>query len=403
MGCSNSKNVQVEEKTEQNELIQSCELSQPKTKISMLNKSKFENALMMSYNKDSSYYKTMFKRSRIKNLKSADTTKKEPFTLTTIGSGSEKINLIKINTCSFLSESLIPIWFEKNTYIRFITVGKWRIDKNYEYHDSFGMPSSHILKFNYGALVARVGSGEQFVLPPNEYAYYNKKEGPLYLKMNLPKKIKVNPEGAMTIKIFDGTILPVEEIFERIGWKEKTETNSDKNLTDIENDLIHDLNSLRMNPILFYENCIRNKIWTEKFLKQMKKNNDNNGILPLSINNNCYTYINNYVRVNCEDIFKKTIKKGDDKYLNDMQEKLSLNIQNELLHDNIISCKTVKKNKSYEICVQYLFDRKFRKNIFNPEYKSISVNMYETGNDNYYFVILALMKGENDDEKGDNI
>ncbi len=40
--------------------------------------------------------------------------------------------------------------------------------------------------------------------------------------MNLPKNLKVNPEGTIEIKVFDGKLLTMEEINEKIGWKTKS-------------------------------------------------------------------------------------------------------------------------------------------------------------------------------------
>ena len=60
------------------------------------------------------------------------------------------------------------------------------------------------MKFNYGATIARIGSGELFVLPSKEFIYYPKVEGPLYLKINFPKNINIKPDGKLKIKIYDG-------------------------------------------------------------------------------------------------------------------------------------------------------------------------------------------------------
>ena len=72
-------------------------------------------------------------------------------------------------------------------YVKFKTEGYYRINGNSGYHSSFGLPSS--MKFNYGALIARIGSGELFALPSKDFIYFSKFEGPLYLKINFPKNI----------------------------------------------------------------------------------------------------------------------------------------------------------------------------------------------------------------------
>ena len=409
MGCTKSKSVEVIEQSEPNELIKSVEnLPSQENKIIVLENNKSNsNVLISSYNKESPYIKTRNQKIKsARRIMSSTATKKiEPFTITTIESNSGYVFIIKINACSFLNEYLIPIWLESKKYIKFITKGKWRIDKNYEFTDSAGMPSSHILNFNYGAAVARIGSGESFLLPPKEFTYYTKNEGPLYLKMNLPKKIKVNPEGTMEIKVFDGVLMSVEEIYEKIGWKGTIMKYNNKNSTELENNLTNDFNNLRMNPILFYEKNIKNSqntIWIEEFLEQMKNKNDNNGIMPFSINNNCYIYLKNYIELNFQYIKKNIAKRFVDNYLKELEEIISLNIKNEFIYDNVISCKIIKKKKSSDICIQYLFDKKYRKYFFNKEYDYIAVNIIDIFDDSY-FIIIAIMKGKNDNDKNNNM
>ena len=171
--------------------------------------------------------------------------KKAPYTLRTIETTSGNINIININAAFFTKEYIIPLWFKKDAYIKFITEGKWRIDDNHDFTNSIGMPSPSTIDFNYGALVARIGSGKSFMIS-EDLNYVNKNEGPLYLKINLPKKINVNPEGEMEIKIYDGMPMPIEEIYKKIGWKDDYPNNVIKGISEIENDLITNFNNLRL-------------------------------------------------------------------------------------------------------------------------------------------------------------
>ena len=360
MGCGQSKSVETKEidPAQSNDLLKSAEADKSVGVNNSVERNDSSNGLMNSYNSDN---KTL-KSSKFKNSKKKK--KGEPFTIRKIETESCDIIYIKIYANYFRTEYLIPIWFEKNVYIKFITKGKWRIDKSYEYTDSAGMPSSHSMNFNYGAAVARVGSGPSFLLSPNEFTYYTNFEGPLYLKMNLPKKIKVSPEGTIEVKVFDGTLMSIEEINEKIGWKEKDMKYENKNSTEIENELTVNLNNLRMNPILFYEKNItnnKNKIWTENFLKQMKQNNDNNGIIPFSINNNCFLFLHNYIELNYENIKKNIGKRDTNKFLKELGEKISFNIKDEFACENFVNCRIVKKNKirTSDICLEYLFDKNF--------------------------------------------
>jgi hypothetical protein len=221
--------------------------------------------------------------------------------------------------------------------------------------------------------------------------------------MNLPKNINVNPEGAIEIKVFDGYLMDVGEIYERIGWKSKDMKYDNDISTEIENELTNDFNNLRMNPILFFEKIIKtggyNKIWTEQFLKQMKNNNDNNDILPFNINNNLYIYLHNYVGLNYEYIKKNITNRDVNKFLRCLEEKICLNIKDEFFCNNATNCRISKKNTSLNVCMQYLFDIKFRKKIFNKEYNSIAIKVIEELLEDSFLIILVIMKEENNDNE----
>ena len=395
MGCCSSKNVEVdqEQPTQSNELIKSTDTNKKsinKTILSMSN-----NTLRNSYDKDNSCLQSK----EMKGTKKG----KEPFVIRQKRTNSCNIVIIKINATYFLREYLIPVWFEKNTFIKFVTKGKWRIDKNYEYTDSSGMPSSRNLVFNYGALVARVGSNPAFLLPSNEYTYHAKKGGPLYLRINLPKKLKVNPEGSMEVRIFDVELMTMEEINKKIGWKQKVMKYEVEESTEFEQNLANDINDLRMNPVLFYERNVKNiqnAIWTEGFLKDMKYNNEYNDIQPLSINNNCYVAIHNYIADSVEYIEKKIGNKKMQIFFEELQKLISMHLKPRF-SENIVNCKLTKKDKTIDICNQYLLDEKFRTNIFNKDFKSIAVKVF----DNYfvegYLVIVAFLKVEEQPLEGE--
>ena len=412
MGCTKSKGIEITENTFQNaqnppnvknNLIKSAEILSSKNKLQTFSKFEKGNALMVSYKSIKSNGSFFRKTQSPSSRNMINKPKKEPYTISTLESDLFNIIIIKLNACSFLTEYLIPIWFNGNTYIKFVTKGKWRIDKKYEFTDSAGKPSSNTLKFNYGALIGRIGSGDAFLIAPNEFTYFNEKEGPLYLKMNLPKNINVNPEGAIEIKVFDGNLMDVGEIYERIGWKSKDMKYDNDISTEIENELTNDFNNLRMNPILFLDKIIKtggyNKIWTEQFLKQMKNNNDNNDILPFSINNNLYIYLHNYVGLNYEYIKKNITNRDVNKFLRSLEEKININIKDEFCCNNATNCRISKKNSSLDVCMQYLFDIKFRKKIFNKEYNSIAIKVIEELLEDSFLIILVIMKEENNDNE----
>ena len=374
----------IDYKNKQNELTDNKE-NKTKPIKNQLQISKSTNDFNSSFN--------IFNKSK-SNLSNKDQ-KIPPIIISKIGSQDIKeIYLIKVNACSFLKEELIPIWFEKETYVKFMTKAKWRIDRKYNYTDSNGMPSSQ--KFNYGAAVARIGSGPKFLLAPNDLTYYNKFEGPLYLRMNLPKNMDFCPEGTMEVKVFDGKLLSIEEINSKIGWKEKNMNYSNKKSTDLENKLTTDINNLRMNPILFYETFLKqntNTIWTEDFLKNTKFNNDNNQISAFSTNDDLYNSLKKYIKLNFNSIKTNLNKRGLEKYSKKLKEQINVYIKNNFGFDSVVDCRKTKKNKSEEICMLYLLDTHFRKNIFSSEYYSIAVNILDNIFPEEIFIILVFMKG----------
>lgn len=295
-----------------------------------------------------------------------------------INSSNEVFSLKLVVSC-FFKEELIPIWFEKDTYIKFITTGKWRIDEKYNFTDSRGMPSNHNSGFNYGAVVARIGSGPNFLLAPNDFTYFTNNEGPLYLRMNLPKNITMNPEGTMDIKVFDGTLMTINEINSKLGWKEKNMDYSNEKSTELENGLTKDLNNLRMNPVLFYEKYIKNKcniIWTEDFLKLMKNNNNDNQISAFSTNNDLYNCLKKYVRKNLSEIKTNlTSKRGVDKYMEKNKEKIAVYLKQIFCSEILVDFRRTKKYDTDDLYMMYILDINFRKNIFSSEYYSIAVNI----------------------------
>ena len=255
------------------------------------------------------------------------------------------------------------------------------------------MASPHTINFNYGALVGRIGSGESFMISGEEFSYITKNEGPLYLRINLPKKLKVSPEGTMEVRIYDGTVMPIEEIYEKIGWKEDYMKYELTEPSEIENILINTFNNLRMNPILFYEKNIRDSsryiIWTKDFLKQ--KTNDE--LRPFSVNDKCYILLNDSRDKN--NVKTKLVKQTINIFLEELQDYLCNTIRYELQCNIGINCKFTKKKEPVDICVQFLLDNKFREYIFDSNYNSIAVKFIENYFGESHLVVLAILRENN--------
>ena len=349
------------------------------------------------------YFKTKkLNKSFMNKSKSNIKINKEPFTLKTMKGDSVNISTLKINAGYFLREYLIPIWFEKDTYVKFVTTGKWRIDKSCGFTDTKGMPTPNAIGFHYGACIARIGSSDPFVILPNEFTYITKNAGPLYIKMNLPRKMKVQPEGQIEMNIFDGEVLPIEEIYERIGWKENYMKYENNKGSEIENGLMTAINNLRMNPILFYDSFIKddnlNKTGTKDFLEIMGKNNDYHGTKPFSVNNDLYELISDYIKIQYDVIKKKLTKKNSIEYTKELQDSLEIYLKDKMAEDLITNCKIIKKSPIQHICMQYLYDKDFKQKIFNNEFNSIAVHVNEDLFDDFNLIILAITKVENNDD-----
>ena len=326
---------------------------------------------------------------------------KEPFTLKTEKIDSINLSTLTINASCFLREYLIPIWFKKNDFIKFETTGRWRIDKNYDFTNTKGMPTPKTLDFNYGACIARIGSGEPFVILPQNFTYTTKQEGPLYLKMNLPRRLEMRPEGIIEMYIYDGEVLPIEEIYKRIGWIENNMKYGNNKGTEMENNLMTSLNNLRMNPVLFYEKYFRevkNILWIEKYLEEKEAQKNKYYRKPFQVKENYYDLINKYVNnnyVNKKNVNKQKVSLN----LNNMKENLELLVKNDLKCKNLIDCKLVQKYKINDICLLYLLDKKLRNHIFSNEYNCITIKIIENYLDESSLLILCFAKIN---EKSDN-
>ena len=263
------------------------------------------------------------------------------------------------------------------------------------------MPTPKTLDFNYGSCIARIGSGEPFVILPENFTYTTKHEGPLYLKMNLPRRLEMRPEGIIEMYIYDGEVLPIEEIYKRIGWIENNMKYGNNKGTEMENNLMTSLNNLRMNPVLFYEKYFRevkNILWIEKYLEEKEAQKNKYYRKPFQVKENYYDLINKYVNnnyVNKKNVNKQKVSLN----LNNMKENLQLLVKNDLKCKNLIDCKLVQKYKINDICLLYLLDKKLRNHIFSNEYNCITIKIIENYLDESSLLILCFAKIN---EKSDN-
>ena len=79
-------------------------------------------------------------------------------------------------------------------------------------------------------------------------------------------------------------------------------------------------------------------------------------------------------------------------FLEELEQYLNSAVKDELSPESVISCKLTKKNKSIDICILFLLDKKFRNNIFNNKYNSIAVKFVENYYEESHLVVLAISK-----------
>ena len=400
-----------------------------------------------------------------KNGKNAKNVKKKPFIISEIqklendsqdskeGKNLYKVKII-INACSFNDDYMMPIWCHKGIYLKFRVEGKWRIDKLYDYTDSKGIPSNHSSGFNYGALIGRIGlekesekenekdlkkgkdqkkgkdlkkgtnliNDKEFVVV-DEGAILVKEDGPLFLRQNLPKKLKIEPEGKLIVTVYDGEYMKIDEINQKIGWfengpidtKDKANNNSnqksDKNSNnsnqksekssnikqnmeiekDFEKNLRTHFNNLRMNPTMYYEKYISinaSLIKTKEYLGKIKKE-----INPLIVDENdpSYNFIGEYFKLPNQKQLQNNLNKNK-VILNlaKFDEDLSFFLCDQNNKTVKVKCLLTQKDNPVDIIIQYLLDKKFRKYIFGENSQNLIIKVLKNYYNNSSLIIVAI-------------
>lgn len=438
----NNNNIGVEEEKKSEEIPEeiNIEPDENEAKNNDANKldSKNNSNKGLSSNNQKSFEKRDQSKSPKTNKKPNKNTKnknisqkKKPFEISESQTEPYKKVKITINASSFLDEYMMPIWCPKNVYIKFRVEGKWRIDKNYEYTDSRGLRSYSSKDFNYGALIGRIGkkiddnldekqkkkkvssliNQNNFVVA-NEITFLVKEEGPLFLRPNLPKKMKIEPEGKLEVSVYDGDYMEISEINEKIGWFEngtiivdKSEKSKEQspnknkgnknvlNEKEIEKNLRKHINNLRMNPSMFYEKYISfyaNYLWTKEYLLKIK----NEPRDPLQEDEKSYNFLADYTKPAHQQQLKKNINKNNlSECLTKMNEDLSYYIRDLTGLSKIVKvkCKLTQKENPIDIIVQYLLDKTYRRNIFNQYSKGLTIKIVKNFFNDSTLIIMAII------------
>ena len=85
-----------------------------------------------------------------------------------------------------------------------------------------------------------------------------------------------------------------------------------------------------------------------------------------------------------------------------MQELLNFYLKDIIGEELIINCKRTKKSEVKHICLQYLYDKTFIENIFEPNYNSIAIHIKDDIFTDFYLIILAITKVEKNDTINQN-
>ena len=404
MELSSQKVVQTKEELEQEEEIpEDIDIQEDEYQRILIGGADSSDNVDKYNSKRDDQKKKRQSRSKSKTKKN----KRKPFQITVIEDSSYKKIKIVFNACAFLDESVMPIWCPKDSFIKFKVKGKWRIDRLYPYTDSKGLPSNNRGGFGYGALIGRIGKGEKFVVSDDK-AVIVKEEGPLYMKQLLPKNMKIEPEGSIEVCVYDGEYMNIDEINEKIGWIENNIENKDINnkneifddntvnkkednmKKEFENKIRNEMNNLRMNPLIFYDQFInknKNLTNTRKYLEKLK--DEYLGVLNL--NNDYYDAICGFLELFDQNKNKNNINKNNvTDYLLELEKEVEFFLIDKFEMKTKVKCRLTQKTNAKDIIIQCFYDKKYRFYIFNKKCRDLTVNVFNNFYKDFSLVIMAF-------------
>ena len=307
---------------------------------------------------------------------------------------SSNPNFILLKVQANCREQMYPIWVEKNTSIKFKVSGKWRIDPQYDYTNSIGIPTSLVQGFNNGALVGRIGSSDYFLIkdPTVKKATVS---GPLYLKMNLPK-IRVRPSGILYVKVYDAQKMNYEEINKKLGWNEVAEDNTNFSLEKMECKLVDNINNMIINPMLFFEKNVGNyteMILTQDYMKSLDKVENKK---PLKIGNYIASEIDNFFRVIKQKKLNTLYSKNSlTAFCEKINKKLILYLGGSMTQEFKLLYKTTRDMDIMKMSLEFLYDYKERDFLLKSFYKQIAAKIIKNAFNEMNLVIIVLFNEEN--------
>ena len=286
--------------------------------------------------------------------------------LNSINENKEKINLIFF---SDFKEKMTEIWFNQGDKIKFTikTNIKWGIKEkgncDYKGYDEL---------FNnckLCCLLMRIGDDENYISIDCNEIYYAKKDGPLFLKMNVDLKyLKDNNyhlEGMLQIEISNAEKLNPYQIFSRCGF--------DGDINEYEkNEIVYTINIFKKNP----------KRFCKIFLNTINFNIDENKCSKNSfiINDNLQQISKFILDNNIMEITKKEINLIKDNINKDYSILVNLieNFSKEWLNNSIKEFVFILDNLvPLDIIRKLIEDNKYINYIFDKEFKYIGVSLRE--------------------------
>ena len=404
MELSSQKVVQTKEELEQEEEIpEDIDIQEDEYQRILIGGADSSDNVDKYNSKRDDQKKKRQSRSKSKTKKN----KRKPFQITVIEDSSYKKIKIVFNACAFLDESVMPIWCPKDSFIKFKVKGKWRIDKLYPYTDSKGLPSNNKGGFGYGALIGRIGKGEKFVVSDDK-AVIAKEEGPLFMKQLLPKNMKIEPEGSIEVSVYDGEYMNIDEINEKIGWIENNIENNDTNNKneifdgdtsnkkednmnkEFEDKIRNEMNNLRMNPLIFYDQFIsktKNLTQTRKYLEKFK--DEYLGVLNL--NNDYYDAISSFFELFEQNKNKNNINKNNiTDYLLELEKEVEFFLIDKFEMKTKVKCRLTQKTNAKDIIIQCFYDKKYRFYTFNKKSRDLTVNVINNFYKDFSLIIMAF-------------
>lgn len=297
-------------------------------------------------------------------------------------------------------QCFMPLWVNKGSYIKFRVKGQWRLGPMFPWCSSEGFPSVSKQRINYCSLLATIGGSESFVVKDNQI-HLAPSSGPLSFWIHLPK-LKMNeidPSGLLVINVYDAEQITLKELCQKLGWvdsKKETVNKKTNLLSDMEYELVMNINDLRRNPSLFYQLFIANSARKIINTKEYLDKKDHKVKKELVINENVnmklkeLVYIENYRPTSAphRTINKRVAMIG----VNNLQKKIEATIST-LVGVNLVKVilKLMKNTNNINLVLGFLLDDILRDVLFDSRFQSIGAKIIKNYAENNDLIILIFV------------